>query len=202
MVPPTRQQVLAAGLAALLLLAGIGLATRTGDGSNAPGRDGATTGPVFESSARDDDYAEALVDVAGAVRSPGVYRIPAGGRVLDAIERAGGVTAKADLSSVNRAAPVVDGQQVVVPTMVEAPTTSGSGTNASPEAPARAGGMVSLNSADVAALDGLDGIGPITAQKIVADREANGPFASVDELDRVPGIGPSTVEALRSSVTL
>ncbi|MCW2925627.1 MAG: DNA-binding protein, partial [Thermoleophilia bacterium] len=139
-----------------------------------------------------------LVDVAGLVRRPGVYRLPAGARVHQALAAAGGVRPGADLTRINRAAAVVDGQQVVVsPIAPVAP----SGRGASAPAGVPTSGPVSLNSADVAALDALPGIGPVTAQHIVAEREKSGPFASVDDLDRVSGIGPATIEALREVVT-
>lgn len=141
-----------------------------------------------------------VVDVAGVVRRPGVYRMPHGARVHDAIRAAGGARRGANLAALNRAAPLVDGQQV----LVAAAETAG-GPAGSPPAPAATAGAapapVSLNAADAAALDTLPGIGPVTAARIVAEREASGPFASVDDLDRVPGIGPATVEALRDVVT-
>lgn len=134
-----------------------------------------------------------VVDVAGAVRRPGVYRMPAGARVHEAIEAAGGTTVRADTSSLNRAAPVVDGQQVLVP-------MRGSQA-ASPTGPSDAPATISLNSADADDLDELPGIGPVTAERIVAERDAGGPYASVDDLDRVPGIGPATIESLRGLAT-
>jgi competence protein ComEA len=131
------------------------------------------------------------VDVAGAVRRPGVYRLATGTRVHEAITAAGGTTRDADASSLNRAAAVVDGEQILVPARTAAPAPSGS-------AP---GAKVSINTADVAALDQLPGIGPVTAQRIVDDRTRNGPFASVDDLDRVSGIGRATLEQLAGVAT-
>ena len=112
----------------------------------------------------------------------------------DAIERAGGAAAKADLAGVNLAAPVVDGTQVVVPALGAARASPGGGTGA-------ATGPVSLSSATVEELDTLPGIGPVTAEKIVSWRDAHGPFRSVDDLDAVPGIGPTRIEQLRELVT-
>lgn len=137
-----------------------------------------------------------LVDVAGLVRRPGVYRLAAGARVHEAIAAAGGARAGADLTALNRAAPLVDGQQV----LVSARAASG-GTGAAAGAATSAAAAVSINAADVAALDALPGIGPVTAQRIVTEREAGGPFAAIDDLDRVPGIGPATIEALRDAAT-
>jgi len=133
------------------------------------------------------------VHVAGEVRRPGVYRVPAGARVVQAIGRAGGPTVRADLSALNLAAPVQDGQQVLVPRA--APAASGGGGAA-----AAGSGPISLSSADEAALEELDGIGPTLAARIVEWRRAHGGFASVDQLLEVPGIGPARLEALRRQV--
>jgi competence protein ComEA len=136
-----------------------------------------------------------VVHVAGAVRHAGLFRLPDGARVADAIARAGGATRRADLAAVNLAAPLVDGQQVLVPR--RAPTGAG-GTPPGTPVP---GATVSLASATVEQLDELPGIGPVTAQKIVDWRTAHGPFRSVDDLDDVPGIGPARIEQLRDLVT-
>ena len=133
-----------------------------------------------------------VVHVVGAVQIPGLYRLAPGKRVADAVARAGGATARADLALINLAAPVSDGQQVVVP----ARTPPG----AAPAGEA-AGGPVHLNSATIEQLDTLPGVGPVTAQKIVDYRAEHGPFGSVDDLDAVPGIGPTRIEQLRELVT-
>lgn len=139
----------------------------------------------------------AVVQVAGEVRSPGVYRVPAGKRVNDAVRMAGGPTARADLAGVNLAAKVEDGRQVVVP------ARGGGGVAGAPSAPASAavgavpGTPLNLNTATPEQLDGLDGVGPAMAQKIVAYRQAHGGFRSVSELDQVPGIGPKRLAALK-----
>jgi competence protein ComEA len=135
-----------------------------------------------------------VVHVVGAVRRAGLFRLPEGARVADALARAGGPTAKADVSAVNLAAPLVDGQQLIVPRR---------GPPGSPPVgvQAAAGAKVSLANATVDQLDELPGIGPITAQKIVDWRTTHGPFRSVDDLDAVPGIGPARIEQLRDLVT-
>jgi len=130
------------------------------------------------------------VDVTGAVRRPGLYRLPEGSRVADALERAGGPTRKAFLEAVNLAAPLADGQQVLVPRKA---AMGG-------PAPVGATGPVSLSAATLEQLDTLPGVGPVTAQKILDYRAAHGAFRSVEELDAVPGIGPATVEELRELV--
>jgi competence protein ComEA len=140
-----------------------------------------------------------LVHVAGAVRRPGLYELEEGSRVDDAIQRAGGAKPKGALELVNLAAPVADGQQVLVPLRGEAPIAaqgSGSGAAAVP------GTRVHLNSATLEELDTLPGVGPVTAQKILDYRAEHGAFASVDELDAVPGIGPARLAELRELVDL
>jgi competence protein ComEA len=137
-----------------------------------------------------EEVRDAVVHVAGAVRHPGVYRLPAGSRVTDAIRRAGGFAGGANQDAINLAARLSDGQQVVVP---------GPGTMA----PASAGGSsgpVSLGSATVEQLDGIEGIGPVTAQKIIDFRDQHGGLSSVEQLDEVDGIGPSTMETLRTAL--
>jgi competence protein ComEA len=138
--------------------------------------------------------AQLYVDVAGAVRRPGLYRLRTGARVADALGRAGGPTRTADLELVNLAALVADGEQVVVP------RRGGVATAAPGGAPAAASGPVHLNSATLEQLDALPGVGPVTAQKIVDYRTQHGGFGSVDELDAVPGIGPARLADLRPLV--
>jgi competence protein ComEA len=136
---------------------------------------------------------DVVVDVTGAVEKPGVYRLPEGSRVEEAVQRAGGATRKAELDSLNLAARLADGQQVVVPERVP---------GAAPGAPAAAGaggeedGPISLSTATAAELDTIDGIGPVTAEDIIKFREERGGLSSVDQLDEISGIGPATMEAL------
>jgi competence protein ComEA len=142
--------------------------------------------------------ARVVVDVVGAVRRPGLYRLAQGARIADALSRAGGATGKADLAQVNLAAPLADGEQVVVPRRGApgaVPATGGAaGSAAAPTAP------VQLSTATLEQLDTLPGVGPVTAQKILDYREKHGAFHSVDELDAVPGIGPKRLEQLRDLV--
>jgi competence protein ComEA len=135
----------------------------------------------------------AVVDVAGAVRRPGVYRLAAGARVLDAVRRAGGARHGAQLAAINLAARVVDGQQIVVPARAVA-AGSPAPDGAAPSTP------VSLGSATLDQLETLDGVGPATAQKIVAYRTQHGGFRSIDDLANVPGIGPKKLAAIRPHV--
>lgn len=149
----------------------------------------------LDGSAGADDAAapQLVVHVVGAVRRPGLFEVKEGSRVADALDRAGGPTRKADLSAVNLAAPLADGQQVIVPRRLPPGAAAGAATVA--------GGKVSLAVATVDDLDELPGIGPVTAQKIVDWRTAHGPFRSVEDLDDVPGIGPARIEQLRDLVT-
>jgi competence protein ComEA len=146
----------------------------------------------------------AIVHVAGAVRRPGVYRFAAGARVEDAVRRAGGPTRHADLAALNLAAKVADGVQILVPRKGAAPAAvaaAGGGTGGSAGSVAGApAAPIDLNTATLEQLDTLDGVGPATAQKILAYRQAHGGFRSVDELDQVSGIGPKKLAALRGRV--
>jgi competence protein ComEA len=144
--------------------------------------------------------ARLVVHVVGAVRRAGLYRLPDGARVADAVARAGGATRRAEIAAVNLAAPLADGQQVVVPARL-APAAAKTAGAAGAGASSTPGGKVSLGVATVDDLDELPGIGPVTAQKIVDWRTAHGAFSSVDDLDAVPGIGPARIEQLRELVT-
>lgn len=142
-----------------------------------------------------------VVHVVGAVRHPGVYEMHAGQRVTDAVAAAGGLVRDAAPEAVNLAAVLRDGEQIAIPTGSQARTGGTAGAVGSRGAGGAAGtGPVDLNGADVAALDALPGIGPSTAAKIVADREANGPFGSTDDLGRVAGIGPKKLEQLKGLI--
>jgi competence protein ComEA len=142
-----------------------------------------------------------LAHAAGAVHRPGLYELTAGDRVADLIEAAGGATRAADLDRVNLAAPVADGSQVIVPRRGEptaaAPTTGTPATG--PEEPAA---PVDLNLAGPDELETLPGIGPATSAAIIEYRDANGPFASVEDLIDVPGIGEAKLAALAGLVSV
>ncbi|UKJ65823.1 helix-hairpin-helix domain-containing protein [Cellulosimicrobium cellulans] len=139
-----------------------------------------------------------VVHVVGQVATPGLVTVPADARVADALEAAGGATAEADLAALNLARTVADGEQIVVPRPGEAVPAVDSGP--SPAAGTTAGAAVDLNAADAAALDALPGIGPVLAERIVAWREENGPFTTVDELGEVSGIGPAVLADVRDLV--
>lgn len=160
-----------------------------------PGSDGpaASTGAGAGATAA----AEVVVDVAGEVRRPGIAVLPAGSRVVDAIEAAGGARRGVDLSGLNLARVVVDGEQVLVG------ATPAAGVAGSVGAPAAGdGALVNLNAADQAALESLPGVGPVTAEAILAWRSEHGAFTSVDELLEVDGIGEATLADIAPHVTL
>jgi len=140
-----------------------------------------------------------IVDVAGAVRKPGVFSFAPGDRVIDAVERAGGALEKADLTLLNLAAPLTDGQQILVPKKGAAPPTGAPVTGGVATGPTA---LVNINTADEPTLETLNGVGPVLAAAIIQYRTEHGPFASVDQLDEVSGIGPATLEDLRSQVTV
>jgi len=138
-----------------------------------------------------------LVDVAGWVRRPGVYEFTEGARVIDAIDAAGGARSGAVLEALNLAAPLTDGTQILVPRegqegVAPAPVTGG----------AVAGALVNVNSAIATELEELPGIGEVIAQRIIDYRTENGPFATVDELIDVSGIGDAILESIRELVTV
>jgi competence protein ComEA len=184
-----RLAALALALAVLLVLA---LRHFDGSGAAAP-----TVAPVRPARAAPPAATQLFViDVAGAVRRPGLYRLRSGSRVDDAIAAAGGATRKAQLDAVNLAAPVADGEQIVVPARGPggAAAAVGAAAGSSPSAP------VDLNSATLEQLEALPGIGPVTAQKILDYRRQHGAFHSVEELQGVPGIGPSHMAQLKGLV--
>lgn len=145
-----------------------------------------------------------VVDVAGAVASPGVVELKDGARVADALGAAGGLAEDADLTSVNRAARLTDGQRVYVPRVGEqvAPVEGDGSAGAAGEGTqsTATGQVVNINTAGLAELDALPGVGPATAQAIIDDREANGPFTAPEDLMRVSGIGEKKFEKLKSSI--
>ena len=144
-----------------------------------------------------------VVHVAGAVREPGVYRLPAGARVQDAVERAGGARPNGDVNAINLAAKVADGQQVFVPSRgagAGAGTATAAGGGGGGAAGGAPGPPISLNTATAEQLDSLDGVGPATARKIIAWRTQHGGFRSVADLGQVPGIGPKKLAALKDKV--
>ena len=157
------------------------------------------------------------VDVAGAVQHPGLYALPEGSRVAAALQRAGGVSRRANRAAVNLAAKLMDGQQVFVPVRGGGASTGAGGVSVGGESGASAGAgpaaagagtaaggasgaVISLSTATQAQLEELDGIGPALAQRIIEYREQHGGFKSIDQLQEVSGIGAKRFEALKGSI--
>jgi competence protein ComEA len=151
----------------------------------------------IRSSTPSQSPATLVVHVAGQVRRPGVYEFEEGDRVVDAIQAARGPRKHADLDALNLAAPLTDGQQVLVPSKAPGIGPGGpeGGVGASP-------GLVNVNTASAEELEALSGIGPVLAQAIVDYRTENGPFPTVDALLDVSGIGPATLDEIRDQVTV
>lgn len=146
-----------------------------------------------------------IVDVVGKVRRPGIVTVPKGSRVYEAIDAAGGLRGRVDTTTLNLARELVDGEQVLVgiaPVDATGSPGSGSGGSGSPGPGPAAGAKINLNTATLEQLDTLPGVGPVTARAILDWREAEGPFASVDDLLDVKGIGDATLAELRDLVVV
>jgi competence protein ComEA len=186
----SRSQVVVYGAIAVALLLVGARSIRSESEAASPFATGAAVeAPAGESLSIDGSSSDVVVHVAGAVEQPGVYRLPVGSRVDDAVRRAGGAAARAELEAVNLAARLADGQQVVVP-------LSGPGGIATTTLGGE--GPISLGTATVQQLDTIEGIGPVTAEEIVEFRDQHGGLSSVEQLDQISGIGPATMESLRS----
>jgi competence protein ComEA len=191
-LPALSRRQLFGGAVAVAVLLVLGVRHLGGGAASAP-----VVAPV-RAPAKPEAAAKLLViDVAGAVRRPGLYRLRSGSRIDDAIAAAGGATGKAQLDTVNLAAPVADGEQVVVPGRG---ATAGGAAASPPAGGSSPSAPLDLNSATLEQLEALPGIGPVTAQKILDYRQQHGAFHSVDELQGVPGIGPAHMAQLKGLV--
>jgi competence protein ComEA len=144
-----------------------------------------------------------VVQVSGAVAYPGVYELPAGSRVRDAVQVAGGLTAEANASAINLAAPLEDGQSIVIQasaSLDSPPVQRGNPLSVTIE-PASTQ-LININTAALEELDELPDIGPVIAQRIVDYRTANGPFVAIEEIVKVPGIGQVTFEKIKDLITI
>jgi len=189
-----RNRARAAAALTVIACTGIGAVVLTRDAPASiapPARADGTTPPMSVAGG-----SVVVVHVAGAVKRPGLYELPASARIADAIDAAGGPTRRADLDALNLAQLVVDGTKIDVPTM----GGRSAGTVATPSA--SAAGAVSINTADQVMLETIPGIGPVTAAAIIAHREEIGGFSTLEQLLDVSGIGPATFESIRSYVTL
>jgi competence protein ComEA len=163
----------------------------------------ASPSPASAAPAPSPSPPDVVVYVCGEVRAPGVVRLPSTARVADALKQAGGATSAAEMSAVNLAARLADGQQIIVPrsgepaaaAAVASAASSGAGATV-PAAP------VNINTASLEELDTLDGVGPSTAQKIIDYRTANGGFKTIDEIKEVSGIGDAKFAAMKDSITV
>jgi competence protein ComEA len=136
-----------------------------------------------------------IIDVTGEVVSPGVYELPAGSRVIDAIKAAGGARPKAALSDLNLARVIKDGEQIYVDPIYKAGATIRAGSKA-----AAPRGPININRASTSELDSLDGIGPVIAKRIIAYRTINGPFIAVEDLLKVSGIGDAKFAQFKEKI--
>jgi competence protein ComEA len=192
------QLVAWAALAAVVVFLGAReVGRRTAGGQAAPVQMAGERSGAGEARRRAPPQPGAYVHVAGAVRRPGLYRVPRGARVAVAVRRAGGPARGAQLAAVNLAARLQDGQQVVVPGTGAAAGGGAPGASAAPGE----GAKVSLGSATAEQIEELDGIGPTLAEKIVEYRTQHGGFRSLDQLRQVDGIGEKRLEALKKGLT-
>ncbi len=145
---------------------------------------------------------EIVVEVEGAVATPGIVHLPAGSRLHQAVDASGGLLPDADTTNLNLAARIGDGERIDIParTSSAAATPTGADATAPPSDPA--GALIDINNAGVSELDQLPGVGPVIAERIIAYREVNGPFTSIEELDEIEGISAEMSEELRPLVTL
>jgi competence protein ComEA len=207
--------LLGAGVAALAIGGGLGAgsdvrglapvgpadAAGADTGAGLPDASSDETGPRAAGAGDVAPAGEVVVHVVGQVNRPGLVTLPEGARIADAVEAAGGPTGTADLSGVNLAREVADGEQLRVPAAGEVVAAQdGGGSGAADGGGAAGDGIVDLSTADAALLDTLPGVGPVIAERIVAWRDENGPFTSVDELGEVDGIGPALLDKIRDSV--
>ncbi|HEX2306800.1 MAG TPA: ComEA family DNA-binding protein [Jatrophihabitantaceae bacterium] len=156
----------------------------------------ATSGRTAVSSSRGPSGQVVVVDVVGRVRHPGLVRLPAGSRVDDAVRAAGGAVPRTDLTGLNLARILVDGEQIAVGIAVRVPPPGTSGSSGA------GAGLINLNSATAEQLDSLPGIGPVLAQRILDWRTEHGRFVSVDQLREVSGIGEAKFADIRGLVTV
>lgn len=203
--PPRRSPRVRAALGGVVVLALLGVGAAVVGAVVTPGGQTVVVDAAPGSAAEGDDEASTadgsavdvvVLHVLGAVAEPGIVELPLGARVVDAIAAAGGPSPDADFAGVNLARVVADGEQLRVPRIGEAPAAGAAAVGAETD------GRVNLNTADAAALETLPGVGPAIAARIIAWREQNGPFRSVDELTAVSGIGERTLDGLRDQATV
>lgn len=190
------------GAGVVLLIVALGVAVlisafaTAGSSRTVPADPAVGTATDAPAAARKSDAPGIFVHILGAVAKPGLYQLHDGDRAVDAVAAAGGFAAKADTQRVNLARFLSDGEQLYVPTIGETAAPTRPGAMAGPA------GKVNLNTADQTALETLPRVGPAMAARIIAWREANGRFASIEDLMSVSGIGQKTFEQLKALVTV
>ena len=158
---------------------------------------------IEAAAAVEPEITDIVVHIEGAVREPGVFTLPYGSRVNDLLTLAGGATDEADLRRVNLAAFLADAQQVIIPAEGEEIYIAESSATASSAEPGiGSGGLININTADERLLTTLSGIGPVLSGNIIAHREANGPFNSIEDLRNVSGIGAGRLNNIRDHITV
>ena len=154
-----------------------------------------------DNNAKEETNGQVAVYVSGAVKNPGVYYLEEGSRIIDAVGKAGGMCKDANTNAINLAEVIQDGTQIYIPTIDESSNSSASTTTSSGSVSGSTS-LVNINSADATELQTLPGIGEVTAQKIISDRESNGAFSSKEDLKRVSGIGDSKYAALEDLICI
>ena len=180
-----------------------GLPSISGNSDSGELIESSTESTDHQDDASDDDNDEVLyVDVAGAVQTPGVVKLSEGARIDDALSAAGGLSDDADVSQLNRASKATDGLKVYVPRVGEAGNPTVAVPSSSENSTPSSSGLVSINAGSQSDLETLPGIGPSTSQAIIDDRTQNGPFTSLEDLMRVSGIGEKKFEKMKDSISL
>ncbi len=196
----SRQELVGLGVVVAVTLGGAGLWYTRSLPKPVAVQAASAAPPAGESASPTPGPVPVFVDVAGWVRHPGVYEFVTGQRVIDALDAAGGARPGADLTSLNLAAPLADGTQILVS---KAGVAAVGGGTTIPGAGGSSGTtLVNINTASATELETLSGVGEVIAAAIVDYRTQNGPFTSVDQLEDVSGIGPATMEEIRDSVTV
>ncbi|MGN0658755.1 MAG: helix-hairpin-helix domain-containing protein [Emergencia sp.] len=159
-----------------------------------------------EAAGAAEETGDIYIDIDGEVKNPGVYMVSAGTRIYQVIEKAGGLTEDADTTSLNQADKVTDGQKIIVPAKSagqgQSASSDLSGSSGTSAAGVSADGRININLADSTLLQEIPGVGPVTAQKIIDYRNSSGPFASIEDICNVSGIGEKTFQKMKDQITV
>jgi competence protein ComEA len=148
----------------------------------------------LDSELKNEEKIKIYADISGCVEKPGVYEVEEGTRIFQLIEKAGGLTKDADIEGLNRAEIVSDGQKIIIYAKGESQESENTGVSSS--------GKININTADASQLQTISGVGPVTAEKIIEYRKANGKFSSIEDIKNVSGIGDKTFEKIRENITI